>query len=57
MIMVHYFLFLQQGGLIARALFTLPDFDPNTVYTIVTQATPHQGPGKLLKHCTLNHCE
>ncbi|OWF52730.1 GPI inositol-deacylase-like [Mizuhopecten yessoensis] len=32
------------GGIIARALFTLPDFDPSLVSTIITQATPHQGP-------------
>ncbi|XP_059179650.1 GPI inositol-deacylase-like [Physella acuta] len=32
------------GGLIARALFTLPEFDPQLVNTIVTQATPHQKP-------------
>ncbi|XP_033736191.1 GPI inositol-deacylase-like [Pecten maximus] len=32
------------GGIIARALFTLPDFDPSLVSVIITQATPHQGP-------------
>ncbi|XP_078684049.1 GPI inositol-deacylase-like [Branchiostoma floridae x Branchiostoma belcheri] len=32
------------GGIIARALFTLPDFDPSMVNTIITQATPHQSP-------------
>ncbi|XP_060063451.1 GPI inositol-deacylase-like [Ylistrum balloti] len=32
------------GGNIARALFTLPDFDPSLVSVIITQATPHQGP-------------
>ena len=31
-----------QGGFVARALFTLPAFDPNSVNLIVTQATPHQ---------------
>ena len=33
-----------QGGLVARALYTLPDFDPSVVHTIITQATPHQAP-------------
>ncbi|XP_046355046.2 GPI inositol-deacylase-like [Haliotis rufescens] len=32
------------GGLLARALFTLPTFDPSLVTTIITQATPHQAP-------------
>ncbi|XP_035828365.1 GPI inositol-deacylase isoform X2 [Aplysia californica] len=32
------------GGIIARALFTLPDFDSSMVNTIITQATPHQRP-------------
>ncbi|XP_077980433.1 GPI inositol-deacylase-like [Glandiceps talaboti] len=32
------------GGIIARALFTLPDFNPALVHTIVTQATPHMAP-------------
>ncbi|XP_041363306.1 GPI inositol-deacylase-like [Gigantopelta aegis] len=32
------------GGIIARALFILPDFDPHLVNTIITQATPHQAP-------------
>ncbi|XP_070580466.1 GPI inositol-deacylase-like [Ptychodera flava] len=32
------------GGIIARALFTLPDFDQSTVHTIITQATPHRAP-------------
>ncbi|XP_046560283.1 LOW QUALITY PROTEIN: GPI inositol-deacylase-like [Haliotis rubra] len=32
------------GGLVARALFTLPTFDPRLVTTIITQATPHQAP-------------
>ncbi|XP_052071301.1 GPI inositol-deacylase-like isoform X3 [Mytilus californianus] len=32
------------GGMIARALFTLPEFDQNSVNTIITQATPHQAP-------------
>ncbi|XP_064602654.1 GPI inositol-deacylase-like [Liolophura sinensis] len=31
------------GGMIARALFTQKNFDPNSVSTIITQATPHQG--------------
>ncbi|XP_072044327.1 GPI inositol-deacylase-like [Amphiura filiformis] len=30
------------GGLIARALFTLPNFDTSLVHTIITQATPQQ---------------
>ena len=30
--------------MIARALFTLPDFDKSLVHTIITQATPHQAP-------------
>ncbi|XP_063444450.1 GPI inositol-deacylase-like [Mytilus trossulus] len=32
------------GGMIARALFTLPEFDQSSVNTIITQATPHQAP-------------
>ncbi|XP_022316575.2 GPI inositol-deacylase-like [Crassostrea virginica] len=32
------------GGMIARALFTLPDFDHKLVNTIITQSTPHQIP-------------
>ncbi|GFR93937.1 GPI inositol-deacylase-like [Elysia marginata] len=32
------------GGLVARGLFVLPDFDPMMVNTIITQATPHQKP-------------
>uniref|UniRef100_K1PQS1 GPI inositol-deacylase n=1 Tax=Magallana gigas TaxID=29159 RepID=K1PQS1_MAGGI len=32
------------GGMIARALFTLPDFDHTLVNTIITQSTPHQIP-------------
>ena len=28
----------------ARAVFTLPKFDTNTVTTIITQATPHRAP-------------
>ncbi|GAB1609061.1 GPI inositol-deacylase-like [Argonauta hians] len=32
------------GGVVARALFTLPDFDPTTIHTIITLASPHQGP-------------
>lgn len=30
--------------MVARAVFTLPDFDTNTVTTIITQATPHRAP-------------
>jgi GPI inositol-deacylase len=33
-----------QGGLIARALFTIPDFDAEIVNTVITQATPHRMP-------------
>ena len=33
-----------QGGFAARAIFTLPKFDTNTVTTIITQATPHRAP-------------
>ena len=33
-----------QGGIIARALFTVPTFDARLVHTIITQATPHQAP-------------
>ncbi|XP_070187912.1 GPI inositol-deacylase-like [Littorina saxatilis] len=32
------------GGVVARALFTLPGFDPKTVHTIITQNSPHQAP-------------
>jgi len=33
-----------QGGLVARALFTIPGFDVSAVHTIITQATPHRLP-------------
>jgi len=33
-----------QGGLVARALFTIPGFDSSSVHTIITQATPHRMP-------------
>ncbi|XP_069052617.1 GPI inositol-deacylase isoform X1 [Lepisosteus oculatus] len=32
------------GGIVARALFTLPKFSPHLVSLILTQASPHQGP-------------
>lgn len=32
------------GGVVARALFTLPKFDPRLVSLIITQASPHQAP-------------
>ncbi|MBN3307273.1 PGAP1 deacylase, partial [Amia calva] len=32
------------GGIVARALFTLPRFSPPLVSLILTQASPHQGP-------------
>ncbi|XP_066543619.1 GPI inositol-deacylase [Amia ocellicauda] len=32
------------GGIVARALFTLPRFSPPIVSLILTQASPHQGP-------------
>ncbi|KAI0208572.1 GPI inositol-deacylase [Lamellibrachia satsuma] len=32
------------GGIVARALFTLEDFDPTWVHTIITKAAPHQAP-------------
>lgn len=35
-------MFIVQGGIIARGLFTLPKFDKKLVDTIITQATPHQ---------------
>ena len=38
-----------QGGIVARGLFALPDFDSAMVNTIITQATPHQKPGMLKK--------
>lgn len=37
-----------QGGVIARALFTLPGFDAASVHTIITQSSPHQAPGRLI---------
>ncbi|XP_064627680.1 GPI inositol-deacylase-like isoform X2 [Lineus longissimus] len=30
------------GGVVARGLFLLKDFNPSTVHTIITQASPHQ---------------
>ncbi|XP_065107646.1 GPI inositol-deacylase [Paramisgurnus dabryanus] len=32
------------GGIVARALFTLPRFNPQLVSLIITQASPHQAP-------------
>ncbi|KAL0964061.1 hypothetical protein UPYG_G00317840 [Umbra pygmaea] len=32
------------GGVVARALFTLPRFSPSLVSLIITQASPHQAP-------------
>lgn len=32
------------GGVVARALFTLPRFNPRLVSLIVTQASPHVAP-------------
>ncbi|KAM9447957.1 GPI inositol-deacylase isoform 2-T2 [Salvelinus alpinus] len=32
------------GGVVARALFTLPRFSPRLVSLIITQASPHQAP-------------
>ncbi|XP_076459626.1 GPI inositol-deacylase-like [Babylonia areolata] len=32
------------GGVLTRALFTLPGFDAQSVHTIITQASPHQAP-------------
>lgn len=32
------------GGVIAKALFTLPKFDPRLVHTVITLGTPHQHP-------------
>ncbi|XP_030642693.1 GPI inositol-deacylase [Chanos chanos] len=32
------------GGVVARALFTLPRFNPSLVSLIITQASPHQAP-------------
>jgi len=32
------------GGMIARDLFTLPNFNPRDVNVIITMATPHQAP-------------
>lgn len=32
------------GGVVARALFTLPRFSPNLVSLIITQASPHLAP-------------
>ncbi|GCC28740.1 hypothetical protein chiPu_0007174 [Chiloscyllium punctatum] len=32
------------GGIIARALFTLPNFKPTLISLIITQATPHVAP-------------
>lgn len=32
------------GGVVARALYTLPRFNPNLVGLIITQASPHLAP-------------
>ena len=42
--MTGFFVFNNQGGIVARALFTLPNFDSKLVQTVITQATPHQSP-------------
>lgn len=34
--------FFQQGGVLARALFALPEFDRKLVHTIIALASPHQ---------------
>ncbi|GCB65902.1 GPI inositol-deacylase isoform X2 [Scyliorhinus torazame] len=36
------------GGIIARALFTLPNFKPTLISLIITQATPHVAPVLLV---------
>ncbi|XP_067891789.1 GPI inositol-deacylase-like isoform X11 [Heterodontus francisci] len=36
------------GGIVARALFTLPNFKPTLISLIITQATPHVAPVLLL---------
>ncbi|XP_067843878.1 GPI inositol-deacylase isoform X2 [Heptranchias perlo] len=36
------------GGIVARALFTLPNFKPTLISVIITQATPHVAPVLLL---------
>ncbi|XP_053733811.1 GPI inositol-deacylase [Synchiropus splendidus] len=36
------------GGVVARALFTLPRFNPNLVSLIITQASPHLAPVLVL---------
>ncbi|ESP03848.1 hypothetical protein LOTGIDRAFT_110439 [Lottia gigantea] len=41
------------GGVIARALFTLSEFNINHVNTIITQSTPHQSPGMYYRTPTL----
>lgn len=33
-----------QGGIVAKAIFCEADFDPSSVDTIITLATPHQHP-------------
>ena len=33
-----------QGGIIAKAIFTVKNFDPKSVHTIITLATPHKSP-------------
>uniref|UniRef100_A0A3Q2YIB2 GPI inositol-deacylase n=1 Tax=Hippocampus comes TaxID=109280 RepID=A0A3Q2YIB2_HIPCM len=38
------------GGLVARALFTLPNFNASLVRLIITQATPHLAPVLVLDH-------
>lgn len=37
-------LFVFQGGMVARSLFALPDFDRSRVHTLLTLAAPHQSP-------------
>ncbi|XP_077436084.1 GPI inositol-deacylase [Vanacampus margaritifer] len=38
------------GGVVARALFTLPNFNHNLVRLIITQASPHLAPVLVLDH-------
>lgn len=44
------------GGVVARALYTLPRFNPQLVELIITQASPHLAPVLVLDPYLLGRC-
>lgn len=37
-------MFMFQGGMVAKGVFLEPDFNPDSVHTVLTLATPHSSP-------------